>query len=519
MNIYSLFEKSASKFPDDPCLVIDKITFSYSEVQKELGLISNLLVAVNKGEFVAVLTEKSLATYSGILGILKAGFGYVPLNSKFPVKKNRLILQESNVSTIIVDKYCLELVKSLTKTGNYNVIIPDCSRTELQQLDQNQNVNYFTSEDLAVAHSATESKSNNKYAYLLFTSGSTGIPKGVPVRHTSVLDYVKNVQDLYSFKQTDRFSQIFELTFDLSVHDLFICFAVGGSLFIPPRKYFSPLQYITKNAITIWFSVPSFIGLIIKNKIFQPNLFPSIRKSFFCGEALPASFADNWQILAPNSEISNLYGPTEATIAISNYIKKPNQQDKTRFGFLCIGKIFSNQQYCLINEEGKVAETGESGELHLAGTQLTHGYWNNKTATEKSFVTLPGSSILWYKTGDLMVSDAEKDLFYITRKDFQAKIRGFRVELEEINCIIKDAFQYLNVISLPVLNEEKLYDKIYTYIETDEPVEEERIQTTCKDHLPYYMVPDKVFFMTEFPLNANGKIDRGALMEFSNELI
>ncbi|MFL5739966.1 MAG: AMP-binding protein [Flavisolibacter sp.] len=510
-NIFDLFSESCRRYPDASCLSVEGKVYTYSEISQKVDKISELLEEIS-GELVAIYADKSLICYISILATLKSGFGYVPINPKFPAFKNKAILEVAKASAIIVSQSSYQFIEDFLPSYHLNIICPESGKISDEIAREEHYMPVFHAKNVA-GYGSEKGNVEVKIAYLLFTSGSTGIPKGVPVTHGNVLAYILNVLKRFEFNCSDRFSQIFDLTFDLSVHDMFVCFAVGGTLCIPPGKYFSPVEYIKSRQITVWFSVPSYASVIVNSKVFNSNMFPSIRYSLFCGEPLTTIVAEKWQAASPKSWLINLYGPTETTIAIAGYNVMKGKSIKSLYGFVSIGKLFDDQSY-LIMADKRIAKVNERGELYLAGSQVVHGYWKDELLTNKKFIQLNNS--IYFLTGDVVMQDEDGDIFYIERKDFQIKVRGYRIELEEINHLIKTTFGLQDVITVPI-GDNGVYDKVVTFILHLSNLEEVKILGVCKERLPHYMVPEKVVFLDEFPLNNNGKIDRFELLKYANE--
>lgn len=517
MNVYQYFERSRATNPSSACLRIGSQSYSYQRVSNLADHICMLISDHESSSPVGILAHRSLSAYTGVLASLKAGLGYVPLSSKLPIKRNVGILESAGIETLIVDSASIEYAIKLLKFHPCKLIFPEDLLEEVC-LKLPEDAIVFTLENMPKRSFAMEAEPSN-FAYLLFTSGSTGKPKGVPVSHANVVSYVDHILNTFCFSSADRFSQIFDLTFDLSVHDMFICWATGATLCIPNKPVLSPIRYIKDHNISVWFSVPSLIHFMQKSNFLQAGAFSTIRFSFFCGEPLSTDLVSYWQQACPNSEIVNIYGPTEVTIGCSFFrwdslIPKSN---KSWLGIVSIGNIFSTLRYCILNDEGIPAGINEVGELCLSGDQLVNGYWKNDDKTREQFVQLSETgNTIWYKTGDLVMEDEEHDIFYLSRKDFQVKINGYRVELEEINCVVKQFTGAGIVISVPYNPQGNFIEGIYTFIDTYS-YGQASIINYCREWLPEYMVPHKIVFLEEFPVNGNGKIDRNALLQLTNQ--
>lgn len=519
------FVESMRRVGSRPALFVDGKGHSYEDLGRLAGRIATTIRKTSPPSMplVALLAHRSLTAYAGVLGILGAGKGYVPLNPKLPVERLLRILTLAGPDTLVVGKEAkkhLELL--LPKLPQRTVIIcPDLE--DLDSLSLAYPQHRFVPGSAMAEGSVTDGSSRegkDPIAYLLFTSGSTGDPKGVPVRQSNLAAYVGYIAERYQVTEEDRFSQMFEMSFDLSVHDMFICWERGACLYaMPDHTVMAPSKFIRDHGITMWFSVPSVIGVMEKLGMLKPGSFPTLRGSLFCGEPLLSRHAQAWQEAAPNSFVENLYGPTEATIAITHYRWNPATSPAlSKAGITPIGQAFLGQATCVVNPEFRSVAPGENGELCLSGSQVTQGYWNNPEQTTKQFVTLPDTGDqVWYRTGDLVMEDQDGCLQYLGRIDHQVKIRGHRVELPEVECTLREASGSQQVAALAWPVKEGLAEGIVAFVAGGAECEAGPILQHCRRVLPDYMVPSQVRFLEHLPLNVHGKTDRLKLRELLKE--
>ena len=513
------FLESAERFASRDALVVGDTNLSYRELRDRAADIAKTILDHEDDLFplVAVFASRSATAYASVLGILGAAKGYVPLNPRFPVDRTRKMLMLSGCRVLVagaeaqgqLPRILPEIDRSLT------VILPDCGdAADLRAAFPNHR--FVSSRQMSQGEGFafdTEVDSST-IAYLLFTSGSTGEPKGVPIHQSNVRPYIEYISDCYGVNERDRFSQQFDLTFDLSVHDMFVCWERGACLFcVPEKSVMLPAKFIRDHELTMWFSVPSAAALLSKMHLLQPRCFPSLRYSLFCGEPLPASHAQQWQEAAPNSIVENLYGPTETTIAISHYRWDPAKSPHECLnGIVPIGRVFPGQQACVVDRERN--EVSDTGELCLAGSQVTNGYWNNPENTRRQFVRFPGTGeTSWYRTGDLVRQEENGCLYYLGRIDQQVKVRGYRVELQEIETVVRKASGAEQVVAVPWPIADGSADGVVAFLCSCSSLDELNILNRCRETLPSYMVPRSIYRVDEMPLNGNGKIDRKKLVK------
>lgn len=502
----------ADRYPDRLALDAQGEVLTYGALRDEALAISDAVRAHGDAHpFVAVFDQRGRTAYAAILGILAAGKAYVPLNPKFPAERTRRMLALSKCTAVVTSGELLSSLKEILRAPTFEeasplstVILPP----GVAALNERQDGYRLLMGNRARSGSVAE-VAPQQPAYLLFTSGSTGVPKGIAVSHGNVGAYLEYVSKRYVPLPSDRFSQLFDLTFDLSVHDMFVCWNAGACLCVPrSESLMAPGYFIRQERVTMWFSVPSTATFMSRLGMLKPGAFPTLRVSLFCGESLPACAAIAWQKSAPNSLLENLYGPTEATIAITHYQwKSRTSVDECENGLVPIGSVFSTQDYLVVTEGGRRAEVGETGELYLTGSQITGGYLEEHEKTAMQFVTLGNDRRIWYRTGDVVREDEKGLLQYLSRTDLQIKLRGFRVELAEIEHTVRQFSEAAYVVAVPwPIREghpEGLILAVHGGIRTAA-----EILSHCQDQLPDYMIPNLVRFLETVPLNSNGKIDR-----------
>ncbi len=512
------FFRSLRTNPARPALELGEQSLSYEQLWNYAGKITAYLdEAVDPSEkVVAVLANRSVAAYGAILGILGSGRGYCPLNPKFPLERTLVMLRASGCKTLIVGQECAAVLESLLACLEkpLTLILPDSGWEPASKLLSSHHV--ISARELSnVAAPVDPLVDGDDTAYLLFTSGSTGVPKGVAVSQSNAVAYMEYAEKRFGMNREDRCSQNFDLTFDLSVHDLFTCWDAGATLCPYAEQTLTPAVLVDEKQLTCWFSVPSVAMFASKLGLLEPGAFPTLRWSLFCGEALSASLASAWQAAANNSILENLYGPTEATIAITYYRwDSATSPAECVRGLVPIGWPFDGQQVCAVDENLAPVPIGESGELCLGGSQVTRGYLNDPEKTAKSFVRLKHTGDqVWYRTGDLVRQDERGCLFYLGRRDFQVKVNGYRVELQEIDLVLRETARTELAVAIPWPLSDGFASGIVGVVSGSDPAHDQQIIAACESRLPRYMVPNRIYHFPQIPLNVNGKIDRGKITE------
>ena len=488
------FTANVEKFPDNHAIHVAGRHYSYKEFSNIISGIQKLIndSGFEREKLIGVLTIDDIYTYASMMAIMFNGCAYIPINNKNPLQRNSDIIEDTDLKLILAS---IEHDAIKNAKGNFTII--DTSETTPD--DHPPQILNFDSKNLA---------------YILFTSGSTGKPKGVPIRHRSLntfLNVMLDDESAYSFNPEDRFLQMFELTFDMSISSYMLPLCVGACCYVMPQQgisYMNIISLLTNHKITIIQMVPSV--LLYLERFFKELNFPDVRFSIFAGEGLPVSILPGWQKVIPNAAIINLYGPTEATIYCSRYDWHEGHPVENEFnGFVSIGKSWPGIDACVIDQHLKlVGEPTTKGELCIKGAQVTDSYWNNLEKTAASFITIEGKEGIYYRTGDSVYINSLGNFMYSGRIDHQVKIDGHRVELGEIE-------HHVRIFSESSLVAAIARQNILTvYIESNSPKPEQEIIEYMSKALPPYMVPRKISYIEKMPINLSGKIDRNALKNF-----
>ena len=363
----------------------------------------------------------------------------------------------------------------------------------------------------------------NDLAYIIFTSGTTGDPKGVPITRSQLHSYADTLRDLYAPTSDDRVIQIADLSFDLSVMELALAWPNGAALCVVPSQHtlMAP-RYAQDMGVTIWVSVPSVVSMSHKAGLLKPNSLPNIRLALFCGEALTYQAIRAFSLAAPNARLVNTYGPTEATVSVTHFEIDRNLLVDERpadplLSVMPLGFPDPGVELGLFNPDANEMALGD-GELCISSERVTRGYINNPDLNATKFFMHAGKR--WYRTGDLAFYSDQYGYCYKGRTDRQIKLKGYRIELQDIESALRTAAKtdLVCVVSYPVLDDGAIQDLVGVVVKS--PLEEfdpNEIKKSLETILPSYMVPSKILLIDEMPLSVNGKIDFKAVQSWVSQ--
>jgi amino acid adenylation domain-containing protein len=461
---------------------------------------------------VGILASRSIDACAGLLGTIWAGGTYIPIGLKSPEDRLIAILEQCDLSALICDVQGARLLTERVLAACPSVVLlpagASCPVTaqdggERAMLDW-ESLPEAATPFAPVAIAATD------LAYIIFTSGTTGPPKGVMITAVAVRHYIEVVTELLALNGDDRALEVCELSFDFSVLDMFATWEVGASLHVlPANRVMNAVKFARENRLTVWNSVPSLIGMLNQLKALSPNALPDIRLTVFGGEPLPLAIVEAWQTAAPRSRTHNLYGPTEVTVScLSQPVTLPYRVTPNR-NVMAIGTPFPDLEAAIFTDDFQVAADGEHGELALAGVQLAAGYLHAEALTSDRFPIIDGKR--WYLTGDLAFRDASGVFHHLGRVDNQIKVMGNRVELEEIDSHLRELAQVelVATVAWPVIDGS--IRGLVGFVAAPE-LQPQQIMAGLKQRLPAYSVPSRILALQQMPLNQNGKVDRNALV-------
>ena len=524
--VHSGFLPSAERFPDRPAVEVEGQSYSYGDMLDRARSIAATLQAhapTAGPPLTAVFAYRNVTAFAGLLGALLRGHGYVPLNRTFPVERTRVMLEASDCRAIVADEASAEQLEEITAgiREPLLVLLPDADDVSAVAARLPRHAVLGRRDLVAPDAWEFEPVDPQAMAYLLFTSGSTGVPKGVMISHRNVNRYVDTLVERYSITEDDRFSQTAELTFDNSVLDMFVPWEQGACVCCPSQKaLINPGRFIRESEITVWFSVPSTPIFMKRFGALKPGSYPSLRWSLFAGEALPLEVAESWLAAAPNSTVENLYGPTEVTVDCLIYRWDPQRSPaECELGVVPIGYPLPDMGYRVVDGSLREVAPGETGELLVSGPQVGLGYWRDPDKTAAAFVVPPGSDAVHYRTGDRVRRPATPDgpVTYLGRVDHQVQIFGERIELGEIEAVLRDESGIDAVVAIGWPSAGAGAAQAIEAFVGDTSIDVAALKERLKSRLHGHMVPRRLHLLSELPLNANGKFDRGALTRMLDE--
>ena len=495
--LHGRFEKWVNETPNATALIFQDQELSYRELDHRANLIARLLRGrgVNRGSIVGISMHRSLEMVAGLFAILKAGAAYMPIEPDFPEGRVAYMLNDAGVSHVLTTSDCLAALSN----HQVNAIVLD----ELE----------FDPDEDASAPPVELTPAD--LAYVLFTSGSTGQPKGVMVSHGAIYNRLEWMQEAYRLEPNDRVMQKTPFTFDVSLWEFFWPLSEGACLVIaePARHKESVylVELIRKRRVTCLHFVPSMLQLFLHEDLSGCD---SLKRIICSGEALTIEQCRRLQSL-PGVSAHNLYGPTEAAVDVTHW---DCDQWRDQYLSVPIGRPIANTQIYILNEKLQPCPIGVSGELYIGGRNLAEGYLNKPELTQRQFIPNPFAkrpNARLYKTGDLARFRNDGNIEYIGRIDSQVKLRGLRIELGEIESVLS---QYPGVAEAIVVvhrfgdQDERL--AAYVVLENpDASIDAMDVSAFIGKKLPNYMTPSSIMTIPEAPLTSNGKLDRKRLPE------
>ncbi len=507
--------QATERHPDREAVRIGNSSLTYEQLEERSNAMAHTLVkqGVGRSDRVGIYMNKGLETVVAVYGIMKAGAAYVPLDPFAPTERLGYVVRDCDISCLITNEAKQEDISSLLQAApTLECIIGIGNHQQLPVRSISWDEVHNASSSFMPASGAIE----QDLAYILYTSGSTGDPKGIMHTHRSGLSFAEWAADTYSLNGEDRVSNHAPMHFDLSTFDMFATAIAGATLILIPEaitKFPASLsKLIEREQLTVWYSVPfALIQLLLRGGIEKRDL-TSLRWILFAGEPFPTKHLRPLMSLLPHARFSNLFGPTETNVCTYyNLQSVPEDSDEP----IPIGEPCANVDALVVDGDDQVVAPGEVGELLIRGPIVMRGYWGRPDLTDRGFTQRrlsPGFEKVYYRTGDLVQPQPDGNYKYLGRKDRQIKTRGYRVELDEIEVAL---------LSHPAVEEAAAYPvpdgqgsnviKAAVTTTAGTCLDPSVLASYLADRLPIYAIPVEINVLTTFPRTSTGKIDRRTL--------
>lgn len=504
-NLGLFFTEVASTYVQRPALRYPDHQYCYSDLLQWVESLALLLLAngIYCGDVIAIGNNKRPLSYALMLAAMRLGVTYVNIDIASPLARNSRILEVSGAKLLFYDDHnYAQNIQDLAKNNNCKAIA-----LELDTLPKVSTV------DREIQQRLMQQVDGASIAYIMFTSGSTGIPKGVAVTHQNVLHFISWGQEYFQINAQDNFANLSPMYFDNSVFDFYIGLFSGASLSPVHRELMtSPYElvaHVGKMQCSIWFSVPSLLIYLKAMKAMTPEALPTLRRIIFGGEGYPkAELKKLYDLFSGQATLVNVYGPTECTCICSAY-GLSDDDFLEMDGLPPLGHLNQNFAYRILDDQERDTDAGE---LCLIGPNVAAGYFNDLKRSAASFFTLsdpPYFMKRMYRTGDL-VREVQGVLHFVGRKDNQVKHMGYRIELEEIEYALANLPQ-INQAAVIYHRTNTAYGKLIGFVASSAEVEEKGLLAELAKVLPDYMIPSSIVVKVELPKNPNGKVDRQQL--------
>ncbi len=502
---------------------------TYRDLDRASSRVARALIdrGVRRGDRVALYLHKSVESVVALYGAMKAGAAYVPLDPFGPPRRQAYILRNCGVRALLTAGDMLELLGEAfpadlpaDESPLETLIFLDgdapalagglrraraVSRREIDALPET-----------AAAAAAGAATTDRDLAYILYTSGSTGDPKGVMITHRNSLTFVEWAAERLGLRDDDRVSSHAPLHFDLSTFDIFATHLAGATLhLVPERAATFPIQiarFIAGNRISVWYSVPSILTSLVTRVTLADYDLSALRLVLFAGEVFPTKYLRAMMEAVPSATYFNLYGPTETNVCTYHEVRSldPSQAEPVP-----IGKAIEGIEAFAVDDAGRVVGPGETGELFVRGDCVAKGYWGDPERTARTLRQNPRHDDYddpVYRTGDLVRMEADGSFVFLARIDAMVKVRGYRVELGEIETALVNHPEVREVCALAVADDEggnRL--KVVIVASRAGALTEKEVRAHCRERIPHYMIPEIVEFRDALPKTSTGKIDRTRL--------
>ena len=528
--LHNYLIESTKQYPDKVCVSFKDSTISFHDLNDLSNRLSNAFAkrGVTAGDRVGIYIDKSIEALIAIFGILKAGASYVPLDPLAPVERQSLIINDCRLKYLATSSKKLPQVNQILKnTGTlrevfvldisheeYNMHIPDVTLIFKNEIYQSQD---------KMPNQIGKQVTEKNLAYILYTSGSTGQPKGVMVSHKAAIAFTEWALKSFNITCDDVVSSHAPFHFDLSIFDIFASLKAGATISLVPQGLSSfpksIVEFIENEGISIWYSVPSILTQLVLHGDLENRNFTSLRQILFAGEVFHSKYLRRLMEMMPHVKFYNLYGPTETNVITYYPVNELPDPDKA----IPVGALCDGVKSYIVSETGSLVKEGEVGELYVTCPTVMDGYWNDPEKTKSVLFQNPftlSTNEFIYKTGDLVCSNKNGNLDYHGRCDAMIKSRGYRIELGEIESALS-SHTGIKEVAVTGFPDDQIGNIIKAVIVPKQKaaISIQEIKHFCSKKLPHYMIPEMICFIDALPRTSTGKIDRKSLIHLSSDIL
>jgi amino acid adenylation domain-containing protein len=518
--LQQLLQKSAARYPEKLAVWARGRSLTYGELEQRSNQLAHLLRdrGVRKGDRVGIYFPKCVESVIAMLGIVKAGGVYVPLDPQAPVDRVGYIIGNCGIRVLITREDKRRGLDAATlESLAFTVVIDEAPKSS----NGGGLVPWTMLGEYPATHAPQVVLTETDLAYILYTSGSTGRPKGVMLTHQNALTFIEWCADIFKITSDDRLSNHAPLHFDLSVFDVLNTLEAGASLYMVtedlalfPAKLAS---FIETQGITIWYSVPSALTLLLLHANLSAEKLNCLRIILFAGEVFPMKYLQQLAQLLPHVDLYNLYGPTETNVCTYYKVERERlaSMDKLPIGIAC-----ENTEVFAVNDQNQiVTEAGGTGELYVRGPAVTYGYWADTEKTKKMVLPntfQPNFEEKMYRTGDLVQLAEDGNYYFLGRRDSMIKSRGYRIELGEIESALLSHAAVKEAVAIAI-PDEIVGSRIQAVVAFHDgtTLTAAELQQYCGARIPRYMIPEAIEFRAQLPKTSTGKVDRVQLAQDS----
>jgi amino acid adenylation domain-containing protein len=509
-SLHGLLSAAAESAGQRTAVVDGQRQISYADLDSGSSRLAAAMAArgVRPGDRVGLVLEKSIEAVVAIYGTLKAGAVYVPLDDQAPVHRLAYIARDAGIRCLICSQSsaprCREMIDAGVEAETVIGAPPG------QDEDGRQTWLPWSSLEAIAPSPPSVEENPDSLAYILYTSGSTGEPKGVMLSHANGMAFVSWAAGEVGVTEEDRLSSHAPFHFDLSTFDLFAAAHGAATVVLVPRELsIFPVmlsRFIAEQGITVWYSVPSALTALVLRGELESTPLAALRVVIFAGEVFPVKYLSSLMELVPQARFLNFYGPTETNVCTWYEVSREVPLGDE----VPIGRPLPGVEAAILLDDGSPAPEGESGELVIGGPTVMHGYWGDQERTARTLAV--DGPVRRYRTGDLVRRRPDGELMFSGRRDSQVKTRGYRVELGEVEAALNaiDCVLEAAVIAVP---DDAITNRLKAFVASAEPLTSAQLARMCRERLPGHMIPDEFELRAELPKSSTGKVDRRSLQQ------